>query len=204
MTYIVIDATELPIPRIDEFVEQWRARAEIISTADGFREARLLRAVAPDAALPLVMVAHWDSREAKDTALKNPRLENSAAEYTQVHGGGYEIAAEYHSGTTADGSGVEFVNAFELPAERMDEFLAHWRGRAEVMVKAPGFHYNRMHRALDPQSRFQAVNVAHWASADEWRAAGANPAFQQRLAAAPPFFTANPALYDVAARFSPR
>ncbi|WP_433661946.1 antibiotic biosynthesis monooxygenase family protein [Nocardia sp. CA-128927] len=201
----VIDTTRLPADRADEFIEQWRHRAEIVSKAPGFRDARLHRALATDAQLPLVMVANWDSVAARDAALANPAFQTSAQssrDYAEVQGSEYAVAAEYRSDATPAGRGITFVNAFELPAELVDEFLAHWRTRAELMSAAAGFRDNRLHRSTDPSARFQAVNVAHWDSADAWRAAGNNPAFQQRLAVAPTYATAHPELYEVVAEFA--
>jgi heme-degrading monooxygenase HmoA len=202
--FIVIDTIGLPAERLEEFIEQWRKRSEIASKAKGFRDARLHRAVEPGP-IPLVMVAHWDSAEARDSALSDSAFQASAGvsgDYAEVQGGAYQVAAEYRSGTAPKGPGITFVNAFEMPADRIDEFVTHWHGRASLMAQAPGFRDNRLHRAVDPQARFQLVNIAHWDSPDAWRAAGNNPAFQQRLAAAPTFATANPALYDVVAEFS--
>lgn len=202
--FIVIDTTRLVTERIDEFVDQWRNRAEIVSEAPGFRSARLLRAEAPETSIPLVMVAEWDSRAARDSALTDPGFRASATssgDYAEVTGGEYTVADEYHSDTTPAGPGALFVNAFELPPARFVEFLEHWRGRAQHMVRAPGFRSNRLHRALDADTRFQAVNIAYWDSAQAWRTAGENPLFRQRLAAAPQFFVAHPAVYRVAAEF---
>ncbi|WP_431970585.1 antibiotic biosynthesis monooxygenase family protein [Nocardia sp. bgisy134] len=84
---------------------------------------------------------------------------------------------------------------------RIDEFLPHWLGRAELMSQAPGFRDNRLHRAVNPDTRFQLVNIAHWDSAEAWRAAGDDPRFQQRLSASPDFAAANPALFQVVAEF---
>ncbi|WP_425302727.1 antibiotic biosynthesis monooxygenase family protein [Nocardia wallacei] len=75
------------------------------------------------------------------------------------------------------------------------------RTRAELMSAAPGFRDNRLHRAVDPDTRFQLVNIAHWDSPEAWDAARSNPRFQQRLSAAPDFATPNPALFRVAAEF---
>jgi len=196
--FIVIDTIELPTDRVDEFIGQWRERAEIAGKATGFRDARLLRALEPGS-IPLVLVAHWDSAEARDAARADTGFQASvhkSREFADVQGSSYHVAAEYRSGATPDGPGITFVNAFELPVDRIDEFVAHWHGRASLMAQAPGFRDNRLHRATDPEARFQLVNIAHWDSADTWRTAGNNPAFQQRLAGAPNFATAHPALYE--------
>ncbi|WP_435592422.1 antibiotic biosynthesis monooxygenase family protein [Nocardia sp. bgisy118] len=202
----LIDAWELPEDRIDESVARWRERVGLIHTAPGFRDARMHRRLAPESRLGLVNVAHWDSIEARDEALANPGFTASAAtalDYAIVHGGWYQVASEFRTARdgSGEGLGITFVNAFELPAERIDEFLPHWLGRAELMSQAPGFRDNRLHRAVNPDTRFQLVNIAHWDSAEAWRAAGDDPRFQQRLSASPDFAAANPALFQVVAEF---
>ncbi|WP_030735417.1 antibiotic biosynthesis monooxygenase [Streptomyces sp. NRRL S-31] len=202
----LIDAWELPEDRIDESIARWRERVGLIHTAPGFRDARLHRRLFPESRLGLVNVAHWDSVQARDEALAHPGFTASAATaagYATVHGGWYEVAAELRAGGDGpdEGPGITFVNAFELPAERMDEFLPHWLGRAEPMSKAPGFRDHRLHRAVAPDTRFQLVGIAHWDSLDAWRAADDDPRFQGGLPAFPDFATACPALFRVVAAF---
>ncbi|WP_331732067.1 antibiotic biosynthesis monooxygenase (plasmid) [Streptomyces sp. NBC_00015] len=202
----LIDAWELPEDRIDESIARWRERVGLIHTAPGFRDARLHRRLFPESRLGLVNVAHWDSIEARDEALAKPGFTTSAAtsaDYATVHGGWYEVAAEYLAvgSGPGEGPGITFVNAFELPAERIDEFLPHWLGRAELMTKAPGFRDNRLHRAVDPDTRFQLVSIARWNSLDAWRTADNDPRFQQRLSTTTDFTIADPELFQVVAEF---
>src|SRR5215813_15607349 len=105
----------------------------------------------------------------------------------------------------ASSSPVTLINIFEVPVERVDEFIAAWRERAALMTTKPGFVDTRLHRALSPETRFQLVNVAHWESREAFQAATADPEFQQRISAAiadprvP--IASNPALYQVAVEF---
>ncbi|MBN6041174.1 antibiotic biosynthesis monooxygenase [Amycolatopsis sp. 195334CR] len=99
--------------------------------------------------------------------------------------------------------GVTFINVFEIDADRVDEFVGHWRERAELLRGAPGFRDVRLHRALLPDSRFQLVNVAHWDSEEEWRAATqSHGQFQSSVAEAARVATPNPALYQVVVEIS--
>ncbi|MEU0744716.1 antibiotic biosynthesis monooxygenase [Streptomyces sp. NPDC006134] len=202
----LIDTWELPEDRIEESIARWRERVGLIHTAPGFRNARLHRRLHPESRLGLVNVAQWDSVEARDEALAHPRFTASAATaagYATVRGGWYRVAAE--SATTennvGDGPGIAFVTAFELPAERIDEWLPHWLGQAELMSKEPGFRGSRLHRAVDPDTRFQLVGIAHWDSPGAWRAAHDGPRFRQHASTAPGFATATPGLFRVAAEF---
>ncbi|GIH14243.1 antibiotic biosynthesis monooxygenase family protein [Rugosimonospora africana] len=58
----LINVFDVPVETVDEFIERWRVRAQLMTAAPGFRDARLHRAVTPDARFPLVNVAHWDSQ----------------------------------------------------------------------------------------------------------------------------------------------
>jgi heme-degrading monooxygenase HmoA len=97
--------------------------------------------------------------------------------------------------------GVTFVNAIELPAERIDDFVHQWRARAALMRPAPGFRDVRLHRALLPDARFQLVNIAHWDSAEACAAAGLNPTVVASVDEARTIATAHPALYRVVAEY---
>lgn len=203
----LIDTWELPEDRIDEAVERWRERVALVHTAPGFRAARLHRRLRPETRLGLVNVARWDSVEARDRALANPAFTASAAtatDYATVRGGWYRVAAEF--GSQPDRSdaepGITFVNVFEIPPDRIDGFLTDWVDRAELMSKAPGFRDSRLHRAIADDTHFQLVNVAHWDSAQAWRAAIEDPRFRQRVAAVPDFVVADPGLFRMVAGFS--
>jgi heme-degrading monooxygenase HmoA len=202
----LIDAWELPEDRIDESIARWRERVGLVHAAPGFRDARLHRGLLPGSRLGLVNVAHWDSIEARDEALANPGFTASAATaigYATVHSGWYEVVPESRAvgNGPGEGPGITVVNVFELPAERIDEFLPQWLGRAESLSRASGFRDNRLHRAVDPVTHFQLVGIAHWDSTDAWRAADNDPRFPQRLAAAPDFVIADSALFRVVVEF---
>ncbi|WP_280425629.1 antibiotic biosynthesis monooxygenase family protein [Nocardia carnea] len=96
-------------------------------------------------------------------------------------------------------SGVTFINVIELPAEAVDDFLVQWHERVARMRSAPGFRDVRLHRALLPDSRFQLVNIAHWDTAEDCRAAGADPVVTASVAEAEKTATAHPGLYRVVA-----
>ncbi|MFF8592978.1 antibiotic biosynthesis monooxygenase family protein [Streptomyces sp. NPDC015220] len=202
----LIDAWELPEDRMDESIARWRERVGLIHTAPGFRDARLHRRLHPESRLGLINVAHWDSIEARDEALANPGFTASAAtaaDYATVHGGWYQVAAEFRTAgnSSGEGPGITFVNAYELPAERIDEFLPRWLAHAEPMSKAPGFRDNRLHRAMDPDTRFQLVSIAHWDSPEAWRTADNDPRLQQPPSASPDYAAASPSLFRVVVEF---
>ncbi|MBB5906910.1 antibiotic biosynthesis monooxygenase family protein [Actinoalloteichus hymeniacidonis] len=204
----LIDTWDLPEERIDESIARWRERVGLIHTAPGFRNARLHRRLPPEFRLGLVNVAHWDSVEARDAALANPAFTASAAtsaSYATVRGGWYEVAAELvAAGNVSDGDegpGITVVNAYELPVDRVDEFLPRWLGRAESMNKASGFRDERLHRAVDADTDFQLVSIARWASLGAWHSAKDDARVPPELSALLGPSTVGPALFRAVVEF---
>ena len=66
---------------------------------------------------------------------------------------------------------VVFINLFEVPAGRDEEFLAGWQAINEHMRSRPGYQEHQLHRSLTADGRYRYANVARWASAEAWRAA---------------------------------
>ena len=50
---------------------------------------------------------------------------------------------------------VIFINCFEVPKGREDEFFAHWSEVNTYMKRKPGFVSNRLHRAKTPNARIR-------------------------------------------------
>lgn len=94
-------------------------------------------------------------------------------------------------------SPVPFVNCFEVPAGREDEFLARWAEVNAYMRAKPGFVSHRLHRSLSPDARFRFVNYVHWDTVEDWQAAH-DEGFR-RLVSQPGWagFTSTHALYEV-------
>ncbi|MGW7419057.1 antibiotic biosynthesis monooxygenase family protein [Streptomyces sp. NPDC054813] len=195
----LIAVLEAPVENTEVFIEDWRAHLELLRTAPGFRGARLHRALRAEHRFQLVAVADWAT--AADLAAAAAREQDGpgAEKYAKtVHRGVYRVIAEVASEQRPDGAGVTMVNAFELPNERVEEFLGAWRPRAQRASESPGFVDFRMHRAVADAS-LPLVNVAHYASAEVWKALQADPEFQARKAVNPPYATANPGLFEVVA-----
>src|SRR3954454_5588433 len=74
---------------------------------------------------------------------------------------------------------VTLINVFEIGADDVESFLQQWQERAEFLGRQPGFRSLRLHRALNPDARFQLVNVAEWDSSEALHAARAQDVFQQ-------------------------
>jgi heme oxygenase (mycobilin-producing) len=94
---------------------------------------------------------------------------------------------------------ITLINVFEIHADEIDRFLQEWRERAQFLSSQPGFRSLRLHRALNPEARFQLVNVAEWNSAEDLKAATEQDFFTQstRLSMRETAVTAHPATYRV-------
>ena len=87
------------------------------------------------------------------------------------------------------------INPFEVPEEVGDDrFLEGWGKAADYMRSQRGFVGSRLHRAVSPDPRFRFVNVAEWASPQDFQAAVTSPEFRAMAAVTPPN---HPALYEV-------
>ena len=90
---------------------------------------------------------------------------------------------------------VILINPFEVPdGTADDDFLRGWERAAEYMRNQPGFVSTRLHRALAPDARFRYVNVAEWASPQDFQAAVTSEEFRELAKGAAP---GSPALYEV-------
>lgn len=91
--------------------------------------------------------------------------------------------------------GVILINPFEVLAGEEERFLKTWHQAAEHLRKVPGFRSTRLHRSLDPNAKFQFINVAEWESPEAFHAAMGLEEFLKVREAGP--FTAYPTLYQV-------
>jgi heme-degrading monooxygenase HmoA len=63
------------------------------------------------------------------------------------------------------------INPFEVPEDiDDDQFLEGWGQAADYMRSQPGFVGTQLHRAVSPNPRFRFVNVAEWASPQDFQA----------------------------------
>ena len=90
---------------------------------------------------------------------------------------------------------VILINPFEVPAGTDDEeFLRGWERAADYLREQPGFQSSHLHRALAPDARFRFINVAQWASPQEFQAAVTSEQFRELAKGAG---AGSPALYEV-------
>ena len=91
------------------------------------------------------------------------------------------------------GGPVILVNTLTVPAEDADQVLAAWTRDAEVMKRQPGFISTQLHRGIAGSGVF--LNYAVWESTAHFRAAFANPVFQETLGKYPPSAKVTPHLF---------
>jgi heme-degrading monooxygenase HmoA len=90
---------------------------------------------------------------------------------------------------------VILINPFEVPQGTADEdFLRGWERAADYMRQQPGFVSSHLHRALAPDARFRFINIAEWASPQDFQAAVSSETFREIAKGAAP---GSPALYEV-------
>jgi heme oxygenase (mycobilin-producing) len=91
---------------------------------------------------------------------------------------------------------VVLINAFEVPAADADAFIAAWEKTRDFLQAQPGYIDTSLHRALASAAEYQFVNVAHWASAEEFTAAIRSPGMREAATDLAPY-RPHPALYRV-------
>src|SRR3954469_25098096 len=86
---------------------------------------------------------------------------------------------------------VTLINAFEVPPQADEPFIAGWERARDFLAAREGFSAKALHRALRRDAELRFVAVATVDSPQDWRRG--DPAFP----GGEPGVTANPGLYDV-------
>lgn len=94
---------------------------------------------------------------------------------------------------------VVLINLFSVPQDKEEEFAKMWTEALELIKNEPGFINANLHRSLDPNARFQFVNVAHWKTQEAWQVAFNKLQIQELTKQVP--FEQIPALYEVTTHF---
>src|SRR3954469_1032438 len=87
---------------------------------------------------------------------------------------------------------VTLINAFEVPPEADEVFIAGWQRARDFLATKDGFSATALHRALRADADFRFVDVAQVDSPAAWQQEIAHPAFP----AGKTPFEAHPALYE--------
>jgi heme oxygenase (mycobilin-producing) len=187
----LINLFEVPAEADESFIAGWERARDFLASREGFSTTALHRALREDARFRFVNVARVDSPDAWRKAIADPSFPGRQMPFT-AHPGLYEVV---HEDGTPDGTGgVILINAFGVPAEDDERFMAGWNRARELLSVQPGNLGTRLHRSLGPAD-FRFVNIARWSSPLAFAKAVGQPAFQQTAAAMP--FVSHPALYEV-------
>jgi heme-degrading monooxygenase HmoA len=190
-TVTLINAFEVPSQADEAFITGWERARDFLAGRDGFSRTALHRALRPDAPFRFVNVARVDSPEAWRRAIADPAFPGGRMPFT-AHPGLYEVVRE--DGACDGADGVILINAFEVPVQEDERFMAGWDRARELLAGQPGYLGTRLHRSLGPAD-FRFVNLARWSSPSAFATAVDQPAFRQVAAAMP--FASHPALYEV-------
>src|SRR3954469_11415796 len=92
---------------------------------------------------------------------------------------------------------IRFINCFEVPVGRDEEFLEFWGAGNRYMAAKPGYVGHRLHRAVTDDARYRFVNYVEWDSPRAWADAHDQGfhVLASRIAGLP--FTSTNALYEV-------
>ncbi len=75
------------------------------------------------------------------------------------------------SGAYAQDSKVVLINVFEVPIAQEQEVMQTWIKSKEFLEKQPGYLNTRLHKNIDPDGKYRFINVAEWASPQQFQSA---------------------------------
>jgi len=91
---------------------------------------------------------------------------------------------------------VVLINSFEVPAADAENFIAAWERTRDYLETQPGYIDTALHQALESDAEFLFVNVARWASAEEFGTAISSSGMRE-AAAGLAGYRPHPALYRI-------
>jgi heme-degrading monooxygenase HmoA len=193
---VLINLFEVPAEADERFIAAWERARDFLAGQDGYRSTALHRSLSPDADFRFVNVAEWASPVAFRAATTHPDFPGRELPFP-AHPGLYEVVREDPPPGEGPG-GVVLVNAFEVPPDGDDAFLASWEASRQFLRAQPGYLATRLHRSLSPEVDFRFVNIGRYASPQAFQAAIGQPEFREAAAAIQ--HRAHPGLYEVVRR----
>jgi heme oxygenase (mycobilin-producing) len=192
---VLINLFEVPPEADAPFVAGWERARDSLEAKQGYIDTALHRSLSPDARFRFVNVASWESPEAFQAAVADPKFPGRDAPFPS-----YPALYSPISGNESeeDGStGSVLINPFEVPVASDDEFIAGWMRARDFLSQRPGYVRTRLHRSLSPEAKFRFVNIAIWETPQSFEAATQDPEFGS-VARTP--YPAYPALYEIIRR----
>ena len=91
---------------------------------------------------------------------------------------------------------LTLINAFEVPGDQAEQFIAAWKKTRDYLETQAGYVDTALHQAVMPDADFQFVNIGRWQTAEDFRAATQSPGFRES-AAGLAGYRPHPGLYRV-------
>lgn len=88
-----------------------------------------------------------------------------------------------------------FINIFRVDPADVDAVVDAWWERREVMSTMPGFIDATLYRATLSSTEFQLVNVARWATVEQFRTATKDPKFRNSFPTSGPVISTHGGLF---------
>jgi heme-degrading monooxygenase HmoA len=193
---MLINLFEVPSGADEGFIAAWEHARDFLAAQEGYRSTELHQSLGPDAEFRFVNVAEWASPAAFQAATGQPDFPGRDMPFP-AHPGLYQVVTEDRP-PTDDPGGVVLINAFEVPADGDDAFVAAWEQTRVFLRGQPGYLATRLHRSLTPEVDFRFVNIGRYTSPQAFRAAVGQPGFREAAAAIQQ--RAHPGLYQVVRR----
>ena len=193
---VLINLFEVPAGADEGFVAAWERARDFLAAQDGYRSTALHQSLAPDAEFRFVNVAEWASPAAFQAATAKPDFPGWDMPFP-AHPGLYAVVRE-DPPPAEDPGGVVLINAFEVPPDGDNAFLANWEVSRDFLRTQPGYLDTRLHRSLSADTEFRFVNIGRYTSPQAFQAAIGQPGFRQAAAAIQ--HRAHPSLYQVVRR----
>ena len=193
---VLINLFEVPTGADEQFIAAWEHARDFLAGQDGYRSTELHQSLGPDAEFRFVNVAEWGLPGRLPGSHHQARLPRPGHALPRPSAL-YQLVTE-DPPPTGDPAGVVLINAFEVPLDGDDAFLAAWERTRVFLRDQPGYLATRLHRSLSPQADFRFVNIGRYQSPQAFQAAVGQPGFRE--AAATIRHRAHPSLYQIVRR----
>jgi heme oxygenase (mycobilin-producing) len=193
---VLINLFEVPADADQGFIAAWERARDFLHAQEGYRSTELHQSIGPDAEFRFVNVAEWASPSAFQAATTRPDFPGREMPFL-ANPGLYQVVTEDRP-PAEDPGGVVLINAFEVPPDANDAFLAAWEATRQFLRDQPGYLATRLHRSLSPDTRFRFVNIGRYESPQAFQAAVGQPGFREAAAAIQ--HRAHPSLYQIVRR----
>jgi heme-degrading monooxygenase HmoA len=193
---VLINLFQVPTGADEGFIAAWERARDFLQAQEGYRSTELHQSLGADAEFRFVNVAEWGSPATFQTATAQPDFPGRDMPFP-AHPALYRVVAE-DPPPGEDPGGVVLINAFEVPPDSDNAFLAAWEQTRVFLRGQPGYLATRLHRSLTPEADFRFVNIGRYTSPQAFQAAVGQPEFRQAAAAIQ--HRAHPSLYQVVRR----